>query len=165
MVEILKFLSRNRPLLLKAGARKGMEMARVGMRERPKAARRAEFLSNVVAETAADDDEVVEEEEEEAATDDVRGRSTAVANCEELWESSVTIARGGWRTVGELPGEEEEGEDAEEGEEEEEEEEEDEGEETDEIMDDTEEANEEDESDPGWFSVGCGSLGSLDPES
>ena len=55
------------PRLLNAGARKGIEMARVGISERPKAVRRAELRSKPFN-TEVEEEEVVEEEEGRGGT-------------------------------------------------------------------------------------------------
>ena len=80
-----------------------MEMARVGISERPKAVRRAELRSKPF------NTEVEEEEEEgkEVAITDANGRSTAIGMSAAVWESCEAIAAGGWRTVSVLITEEE----------------------------------------------------------
>ena len=81
-----------------------MEMARVGISERPKAVRRAELRSNPF------NTEVVEEEEEEGkevAMTDANGRSMAIGMFADVWISCEAIAAGGWRTVSLLTNDEE----------------------------------------------------------
>ena len=71
-----------------------MEMARVGISERPKAVRRAELRSNPF------NTEVEEEEEgKEVAITDANGRSMAIGMSADVWESCEAIAAGGCRTV------------------------------------------------------------------
>ena len=79
-----------------------MEMARVGINERPKAVRKAELRSNPF------NTEVVEEDEgKEVAMTDANGRSMAIGMFADVWVSCEAIAAGGWRTVSLLTNEEE----------------------------------------------------------
>ena len=85
-----------------------MEMARVGMSERPKAVRRAELRSNPFN-TEVEEEEEVEEEGKEVAITDANGRSMAIGMSADVWVSCEAIAAGGWRTVLSLLITEEEG--------------------------------------------------------
>jgi len=77
-----------------------MEMARVGISERPKAVRRAELRSNPFnTEVEEEEEELEEEEGKEVAITDANGRSTAIGMSADVWESCEAIAAGGWRTV------------------------------------------------------------------
>ena len=72
-----------------------MEMARVGISERPNAVRRAELRSNPFNTEVEEEDE----EEEEVAITDANGRSMAIGMSADVWESCEAIAAGGCRTV------------------------------------------------------------------
>ena len=75
-----------------------MEMARVGISERPKAVRRAELRSNPFN-TEVEEEEEEEEEGKEVAITDANGRSMAIGMSADVWESCEAIAAGGCRTV------------------------------------------------------------------
>ena len=76
-----------------------MEMARVGISERPKAVRRAELRSNPFNTEVEEEEEEVEEEGKEVAITDANGRSMAIGMSADVWESCEAIAAGGCRTV------------------------------------------------------------------
>ena len=88
-----------------------MEMARVGISERPKAVRRAELRSNPFnTEVEEEEEEEDEDEGKEVAMTDANGRSMAIGMFADVWVSCEAIAAGGWRTVSSLLTKEEEGE-------------------------------------------------------
>ena len=85
-----------------------MEMARVGISERPKAVRRAELRSNPFnTEVVEEEEEDDEDEGKEVAMTDANGRSMAIGMFADVWVSCEAIAAGGWRTVSLLTNDEE----------------------------------------------------------
>ena len=76
-----------------------MEMARVGISERPNAVRRAELRSNPFNTEVEEEEEEEEEEGKEVAITDANGRSMAIGMSADVWESCEAIAAGGCRTV------------------------------------------------------------------